>query len=62
MPLVGAAADIVLFDLDRLSDEADYEHPTRMSQGLESVWVNGELAWANGAPVVRAGRVLGPER
>ncbi|MFY7867238.1 N-acyl-D-amino-acid deacylase family protein [Roseateles sp.] len=59
---VGAAADIVLFDPDRLSDEADYENPTRVSSGLEAVWVNGELAWVNGAPVVRAGRVLCPPR
>ncbi|MFY8118243.1 MAG: N-acyl-D-amino-acid deacylase family protein [Roseateles sp.] len=58
----GAAADLVLFDPSRLQDCADYEEPTRRSQGLSAVWVNGALAWRDGAPLARAGRVLTPTR
>ena len=55
---VGAAADLVLFDPERLRDQADYGAPCVAAQGISAVWVNGELAWADGAALARAGCVL----
>lgn len=56
----GFAADLVLFDPARVADRADFEDPFRLSEGMDRVWVNGELAWQDGAavPGVAAGRVL----
>lgn len=44
----GAYADITVFDLDSIRDMATYEHPKRPSQGIEYVFVNGQLAWGEG--------------
>lgn len=54
----GAAADLVLFDPTRFADRADYAAPTLPAEGLDSVWVNGRLAWHQGRLLARAGRVL----
>ncbi|MFG6415924.1 amidohydrolase family protein [Roseateles sp. DC23W] len=54
----GAAADLVLFDAEQLSDRADYGTPELPAAGLTAVWVNGQLAWAGGEPHARAGRAL----
>jgi N-acyl-D-amino-acid deacylase len=54
----GAAADLVLFDAERLADRADYGKPTTPAAGIAAVWVNGELALDGHAPRARAGRVL----
>jgi N-acyl-D-amino-acid deacylase len=56
---VGAAADLVLFDAERLTDRADYGEPRLPATGLHAVWVNGELALEAGEARARAGRVLG---
>jgi N-acyl-D-amino-acid deacylase len=56
---VGAAADLVLFDAERLADRADYGAPTMPAAGIAAVWVNGQLALQAGEPRARAGRVLG---
>jgi N-acyl-D-amino-acid deacylase len=48
----GRAADLVLFDADRVIDRATYENPHAPSLGIEKVWVNGEL-------VLDAGHVTG---
>lgn len=47
----GCDADIVVFDLDRVSDDATYEDSTRPSRGIVHVLVNGE-------PLVRDGQLL----
>jgi len=56
---VGKAADLVLFDPAAVGDRATFAEPRSLSAGVEKVWVNGRLAFADG--VVRdehAGRVL----
>ncbi len=55
----GAIADIVVFDLDRVTDRATYIEPHQLSEGMVYVMVNGELAidegeFTNATP----GRVL----
>ena len=55
---VGAAADLVLFDADRLADRADYGEPCKASAGIATVWVHGEVALEGGLPRARAGQVL----
>lgn len=51
---VGADADIVVLDPDRLSDQATYTDSTRPSQGVEQLLVNGELVVRDGDIVVEA--------
>lgn len=55
----GAAADLVLFDAERLADRADYGEPCLPTAGIQAVWVNGEMALEAGMPGARAGRALG---
>ncbi|MDW3685867.1 D-aminoacylase [Cupriavidus sp. CV2] len=56
---VGQAADLVLFDPDTVGDRATFAKPATLSTGIESVWVNGRLAFAKGeVRDDRAGRVL----
>jgi len=40
----GAIADIVVFDLDSVTDRATYIEPYQLSEGMVYVMVNGELA------------------
>lgn len=55
----GAFADIVVFDLDRVADPADFENPHQYSEGMVYVLVNGELAIDAGEFTnALAGRVL----
>ncbi len=55
----GAFADLVVFDLARLRDRADYQHPHQLAEGMVEVLVNGALVVHQGAFTgVRAGRVL----
>jgi N-acyl-D-amino-acid deacylase len=49
---VGSHADLILFDPDRVSDQATYQQPHLPSSGIDKVWVNGEL-------VLDGGRVTG---
>jgi len=63
---VGAWADLVVFDPQRVSDTATYEDPHRYPEGIEHVIVNGGVALAAGetAPdrhgrFLRLGRDLG---
>jgi len=56
---VGAAADLVLFDAERVIDTATYEEPQRAAAGIDAVIVNGEPVWAAGRETgARPGRVL----
>lgn len=55
----GAMADIVIFDPATIIDHATYENPHQLSTGVSWVFVNGAVAWKNGAPTgVRAGKIL----
>jgi N-acyl-D-aspartate/D-glutamate deacylase len=53
----GAFADLVLFDAERVADEATFERPHAFAKGIELVVVNGSVAW-DGARGDRAGRAL----
>ena len=63
----GWFADLVLFDPDRIQDEATYDEPKQEPTGVEAVVVNGQLALRGGAhQPSRHGRFLtydprGPE-
>ena len=55
----GFAADLTLFDAERVSDTASYEDPQRAAAGIDCVLVNGEPVWAGGTGTgARPGRVL----
>lgn len=46
---VGQAADLVLFDPATVRDRADFGHAQDQATGVDRVWVNGELVFAQGA-------------
>ena len=55
----GLAADLTLFDPDRVIDGARFDAPTTPPQGIAAVIVNGRVALHEGQPQDdRAGRVL----
>jgi N-acyl-D-amino-acid deacylase len=55
----GWFADIVVFDPERIRDVATYENPLAQSEGVELVFVNGELGIDAGAATQQhAGRLL----
>jgi dihydroorotase/N-acyl-D-amino-acid deacylase len=55
----GFFADITIFDPATIIDKATYAEPTKLSEGVKYVFVNGQLAFANGQLTgVNAGRVL----
>ena len=55
----GAYADVVVFDLDRLTDRATYLEPHQYSEGIVHVLVNGRAAVRDGAMTgITAGEVL----
>ena len=55
----GKVADVVVFDLDRVTDKATYTDPHQLSEGMVYVLVNGEFAVDNGEFTdVRSGRAL----
>ena len=56
---VGQAADIVVFDADRIADRATLAEPHKRSEGIEYVVVNGAVVLENGEFTGRTpGRVL----
>lgn len=56
---LGHAADLVIFDEERIADCATFEDPMRPAIGIRAVFVNGRLACSDGATVDgHAGRVL----
>ncbi len=58
----GAAADVVVFDLSKVLDRADYTNPHQLSEGMVWVFVNGQAAIRQGAFTdVMSGRVLRKE-
>jgi len=59
----GAFADITLFDPATVDEAATFENPTAPSKGIETVVVNGAVAWQRGRVTgARTGRVLGRRR
>lgn len=56
----GHWADVVVIDPARVRDAATFEHPTRPSEGVERVWVNGVLSYteSGGLTGQRAGRFV----
>lgn len=55
----GAFADVVVFDPKSYASRADYEHPTELAAGVQTVVVNGVLAVDGGKMTGRAaGRAL----
>jgi N-acyl-D-amino-acid deacylase len=56
---LGKHADLVVFDPERVIDRATYDHPTRVAEGIDYVFVGGTLAYdLDGATGDRAGRFL----
>jgi len=55
----GMAADITLFNPETVGDSATFESPIRAAPGIDTVIVNGEVAWRHGRSTeARSGRVL----
>ena len=55
----GLAADITVFNYDRLDDKATWEHPFTPAEGVDYVVVNGKVVLDQGKPTAeRPGRVL----
>lgn len=55
----GRDADIVLFDENKVIDKADFVNPELLSQGIEMVFINGEVVYRDGAMTdARPGRGL----
>ena len=55
----GMVADLVLFDPDTVIDNATPENPQAISTGILSVWVGGELVFADGATTgARPGKII----
>ena len=43
----GCFADLVVFDAERINDVATFDDPIRPAVGIDRVWVNGSLAFAD---------------
>ena len=55
----GAFADLVILDPARVRDTATFDNPHSYPEGIDSVLVNGRLAWGGVNPLPdRPGRVL----
>ncbi len=56
----GMAADLVLFDLDRISDTSTYEHGRSLAKGVSHVLVNGiPVLWDGSLTGETPGRTVG---
>ncbi len=55
----GLAADLIVFDYDRITDKADFVHPDALSEGMQHVIVNGVITLKDGTFAgARPGHVL----
>lgn len=55
----GAAADVIVFDPDRIQDRATFDNGRATAEGVSYVFVNGEAAIESGRlSHTSAGRVL----
>lgn len=41
----GYDADLLIFDYDRLQDTATYSNSNSITEGIDYVFVNGEVVW-----------------
>ncbi|MDG2219939.1 MAG: serine hydrolase [Rubripirellula sp.] len=56
---IGLAADVVIFDYEKISDNADFKNPHAVSDGVHHVIVNGKLVLQDGKQTdALPGRVL----
>ena len=56
---LGMAADLVLFDPQRIRDRATFEQPLQYAEGVDYLLINGQLAIDGGQPTgALPGRVL----
>ena len=56
---VGCAADLVVFDPEKICDSATFADPMRPATGIHQVYVNGVLTWQDGAGTgARVGQVI----
>jgi N-acyl-D-amino-acid deacylase len=56
---VGMAADITVFDAERIDEAATFARPIAPAKGIDTVIVNGGIVWRDGKPTgARPGRVL----
>jgi N-acyl-D-amino-acid deacylase len=56
---VGLAADVIVFDYEKLTDHADFVNPAALSEGMHHVFVNGKQVLKDGEFTgARPGRVL----
>ena len=56
---VGMVADVTVFDPNRVIDHATYENPTKFSEGIRHVIINGRMALRDGSVTGQQhGRVL----
>lgn len=46
----GYAADIVMFNPDEIEDIADFENPHQLAEGMQKIWVNGQIALEASTP------------
>ncbi len=44
----GQRADLVVFDPERVTDRATFQEPDLLSEGIETVFVNGTVVWRDG--------------
>jgi N-acyl-D-amino-acid deacylase len=55
----GMAGDLTIFDPDSIEDLADFQEPTRVSKGIEAVYVAGQLTYdLHGRVLNRCGRFI----
>ncbi|HRH40580.1 MAG TPA: D-aminoacylase [Pyrinomonadaceae bacterium] len=55
----GMKADLVLFDKDKVIDRNTFLVPQTLSEGIETVWVNGKAVWDSGKVTgAMAGEIL----
>jgi N-acyl-D-aspartate/D-glutamate deacylase len=55
----GNWADVVVFDYEKIQDNATYEFPFRPPTGIDFVFVNGQLVMENGKHTgARPGKVI----
>ena len=56
---IGADADILIFDPDRVHERATFDDPRQCCEGIETVLIGGKAAVENGKPTgIRNGTVL----
>ncbi len=55
---IGADADINIFNLDDISDNANFSTPTLLSTGMKHVIIGGETVFSDETPILKNGIVI----